>query len=318
MAKLPKPRDHTPHGQGITLAGRHFVIRGLKRHLFGDFYYRAMIASWPRFFLSAAVVYLGVAAIFALAFWWGARLGYPPVANVQTGGFLDHFYFSVETLATVGYGDMHPQTQYGHILATIEIFLGTMSIAVLTGLVFARFSQPKAQILFTQKLVVSRYDGKPVLMARFANARHNLISDATAKLWMTRLETNQEGARYRRFHALKLDRSENPLFALSWTLIHVIDETSLLHDMDAAALEAADVNLIVTVRGRDETSNDDVHARRIYRHQDIDWHASFADILTPSADSSIIMDYSRFHDTIPHNLLTNENRRPEETDRRQL
>jgi inward rectifier potassium channel len=317
MARLPQRRNDAHRGHGITLAGRHFIIRGLKRHLFGDFYYRAMIASWPRFFLAAAVVYLGAAALFALAFWSAARMGYPPVANVQTGGFLDHFYFSVETLATVGYGDMHPQSQFGHILATVEIFLGTMSIAVLTGLVFSRFSQPRAQILFTQKLVVSRYDGMPVLMARFANARHNLISDATAKLWMTKLETNQEGARYRRFHELKLDRGENPLFALSWTLIHVIDENSLLHDMDAIALAAADMNLIVTVRGRDETSNDEVHARKIYSYKDIEWHASFADILTPSADDSIVMDYARFHDTIPHNRLTNENRRPEEPGRRQ-
>jgi inward rectifier potassium channel len=300
-----------PPVRGITFAGRQFEIKGLERHLFGDFYYRAMTTSWPRFFLSAAVVYLGCAACFALLFWMVARLGYPPVANVQTGGFLDHFYFSVETLATVGYGDMHPQTQFGHILATVEIFLGTMSIAILTGLVFARFSRPNAQILFTQKLVVSRYDGKPVLMARFANARHNLISDATAKLWMTRLETNQEGARFRRFHELKLERSENPLFALSWTIFHVIDENSLLFGLDAAALEVLDTNLIVTVRGLDETSNDDMHARKIYSYRDIEWQASFADILTPSADGALIMDYATFHDTIPHNKISQNPLAPE-------
>jgi inward rectifier potassium channel len=301
--KLSRPRRHAPPVRGVTFAGRQFVIKGLERHLFGDFYYRAMTASWPKFFLSAAAVYLGCAAIFALVFWSVARLGYPPVANVQSGGFLDHFYFSVETLATVGYGDMHPQTQFGHILATVEIFLGTMSIAILTGLVFSRFSRPRAQILFTQKLVVSRYDGRPVLMARFANARHNLISDATAKLWLTRLETNQEGARFRRFHELKLDRSENPLFAMSWTIFHIIDETSLLFGLDAAALEAVDVNLVVTVRGLDETSNDDVHARKIFSCRDIEWNAGFADILTPSSDNALVMDYANFHETIPHNSL---------------
>lgn len=299
MAKTAGSRRRRARVRRISFAGRQFIATGLEEHLFGDFYYRAMTASWVRFFLGAAAIYLGWAAIFALIFWTAARLGYPPVANVQTGSFLDHFYFSVETLATVGYGDMHPQSQFGHIVATIEIFLGTMSIAILTGLVFSRFSRPRAQIMFSKVVVVSTYDGKRVLMSRFANARHNLISDATAKLWITRLETSAEGARFRRFHELKLERNENPLFALSWTIFHVLDENSLLHGLDATALQEADVTFIVAVRGLDETSNDDVHARKIYSFRDIRWNENFADILTPSANGEIAMDYAKIDETVP-------------------
>jgi inward rectifier potassium channel len=262
-----------------------------------------MTASWVRFFCAAAVIYLGWAAIFALIFWTAARLGYPPVANVQTGGFLDHFYFSVETLATVGYGDMHPQSQFGHIVATVEIFLGTMSIAILTGLVFSRFSRPRAQIMFANSLVISTYDGKPMLMGRFANARHNLISDATAKFWITRLETSVEGTRYRRFHELKLERNENPIFALSWTIFHHLEPSSILYGLDAKAMAEADYTFILSVRGLDETSNDDVHTRRIYSHREVRWNERFDDILMPTADGDITIDYGKIDATVP---VTNE------------
>ena len=297
--KRPSEGRRRARTRRIDFAGRRFIATGLDTRFAGDFYYRAMTASWPRFFLSAAVIYLGWAALFALLFWGIARAGYPPVANARPDSFLDHFYFSVETLATVGYGDMHPQNNFGHIAATIEIFLGTMSVAILTGLVFARFSRPRAQIMFARVLVIADHNGRQTLMCRFANARHNLISDATAKLWVTRMERSTEGGTFRRFYELRLERNENPIFALSWTIFHVIDEGSMLHGMDEAALKAADATFIMTVRGLDETSNDEVHARRIYGFSEIRWGENFADILTPAAGGDIILDYTQFDATVP-------------------
>ena len=118
--------------------------------------------------------------------------------------FLELFYFSIETLATVGYGDMHPQTDYGHLIATIEIFTGMCFLAVLTGLVFARFSRPRARFVFAENPVVATRDGRPTLMIRLANARHNTISRATVRLWVLRIEKSMEGDQFRRFHELKL------------------------------------------------------------------------------------------------------------------
>src|SRR5579862_6865414 len=197
-------------------------MRGAPGGFWSDLYHRSMTVYWPIFFGSAAVIFIVLNAIFGFLYW----LGDHPIANVADNLPLplSLFYFSIETLATVGYGDMHPQTNYGHLIATVEIFTGMSFLAVMTGLIFARFSRPKARFVFAQHPVVGTYHGKPTLMIRVANARHNSISSATARLWLFRIVHTPEGEVFRRFFELKLDRSEHPLFSLSWTLLHVIDD----------------------------------------------------------------------------------------------
>ena len=145
---------------------------------------------------------------------------------------LSLFYFSIETLATVGYGDMHPQTNYGHLVATIEIFTGMSFLAVMTGLIFARFSRPRARFVFAEHPVVGLHQGRPTLMIRVANARNNTISQATARLWLFLVENTSEGTQLRRYYELELERQEHPMFTLSWTLFHVIDDSSPLFGLD--------------------------------------------------------------------------------------
>src|SRR5581483_4436568 len=135
--------------------------------------------------------------------------GNNPIANAVPGRFLDLLYFSIETLATVGYGDMHPQTDYGHLVATVEIFTGMSFLAVMTGLVFARFSRPRARFVFARNPIVGQHEGLPTLMIRVANARHNTISGAIARLWLIRAQTTPEGQIFRRYHELDLQRNEN-------------------------------------------------------------------------------------------------------------
>jgi inward rectifier potassium channel len=163
-------------------------------------------------------------------------LGREPIANATESGALGLFYFSIETLATVGYGDMHPQTNYGHLVATVEIFTGMCFLAVMTGLVFARFSRPRARFVFANQVVIARHEGQQALMIRAANARHDTISRASARLWLIRAQRTREGDELRRFYELKLDRSEHPMFVLSWMLFHVIDKESPLHGATAADL----------------------------------------------------------------------------------
>ena len=167
-----------------------------------------MTVSWPAFFATAALIFIALNALFAVLY----SLGNRPIANVAGQGILDLFYFSIETLATVGYGDMHPQTNYGHFVATVEIFTGMSFLAVMTGLIFARFSRPRARFVFADHPVVTMHAGHPTLMIRLANARHNAISRATARLWLIRVESTKAGDQFRRFYELKVERDEHPMF----------------------------------------------------------------------------------------------------------
>ena len=204
-------------------------------------------------------------AVFALLYLFGDQ----PIANVKTRDYIDYFYFSIETLSTAGYGDMHPQTHYGHFIATIELFTGIFSMSLMTGLIFARFSRPSARLLFANNPVIAQHEGKPTLMVRFANERHNIIGNATARLWLFKDIVTAEGREIRRFYELPLFRNESPALALSWTLYHGIDEQSPLYGFSAEDLAASDVSLIVVVSGYDVIAAQTVHARKSYQHHEI-------------------------------------------------
>jgi inward rectifier potassium channel len=190
LAKHPhRHKDNRTHL--VRVGHREIETLGLSQGFWTDLYHRSMTVYWPVFFGSAALLFVVLNAIFACLY----ALGPQPIANA--GRPLDYFYFSIETLATVGYGDMHPQTDYGHLVATVEIFTGMVFLAVMTGLIFARFSRPRARFLFAKHPVVATRDGQSTLMIRMANARHNTISRATARLWLLRIETSMEGDQFR-------------------------------------------------------------------------------------------------------------------------
>ena len=291
MAKANKPRnDRKSHL--ITVGQREIETHGLSTGFWGDLYHRALTVYWPVFFGSAAAIFIVLNAVFAFFYWFG----HDPIANVSKDLPLSLFYFSIETLATVGYGDMHPQTDYAHLVATVEIFTGMSFLAVMTGLVFARFSQPKARFVFARHPVVTTLNGRPTLMIRIANARHNTISAATARLWLFRLEHTKEREVLRRYYELKLDRSEHPMFSLSWTLIHIIDEASALRDMTADNFTEAEGALVLNVGGVDDNSAQRLYARQIYSRQDIRWQHRYRDITSLSEKGRLLLDYTKFHE----------------------
>ena len=284
-----------PKPQHIRLGGREIEARGLARGFWSDLYYRSMTVSWPAFFASAAAIFLVLNGGFALIYFLGDR----PIANAAAGRFLDLLYFSIETLATVGYGDMHPQTDYGHLIATVEIFTGMSFLAVMTGLVFARFSRPRARFVFARHPIVAQHEGEPTLMIRVANARHNTISGATAKLWLIRGEQTAERHYYRRYYQLALQRNENPVFALSWTIFHPIDETSPLYGASPEELAKADALLVLNISGLDDNSAQQLNARHSYAHDLIRWQHRYVDISSNADDGRLILDYAKFHDVRP-------------------
>ncbi len=160
--------------------GREIIAEGLHLSFWADISHRCMTASWPAFIGGAALVFVAFNAVFAVFYWIGDQ----PISNVPGGAYIDYLYFSIETLSTAGYGDMHPQTHYGHFIAAVELFTGIFSMSLMTGLIFARFSRPNARLLFADNPVISNHEGKPTLMVRFANERHNIIGNATARLWV--------------------------------------------------------------------------------------------------------------------------------------
>ena len=278
----------------VHLDGREIIAEGLRLSFWADTSHRCMTASWPAFIAGAAAVFFIFNAIFALFYW----IGDSPVANVPGGAYIDYLYFSIETLSTAGYGDMHPQTNYGHFIAAVELFTGIFSMSLMTGLIFARFSRPSARLLFTDNPVISNHDGKPNLMVRFANERHNIIGNATARLWVLKNTITKEGRAIRRFNELSLLKNEHPALALSWTLYHVLDEQSELFNLGAEDLKAANIMLVVVVSGYDVVAAQTIHARKSYDHTDIRFGQRYADILENLEDGRIRIDYGKFHHTL--------------------
>jgi inward rectifier potassium channel len=292
MVKTPNERTSKP--QIVRFGDREVVTEGLRLNFWADISHRCMTASWPAFIGGAVLVFVVFNAIFALLY----RIGDQPIANVPDGAYIDHLYFSIETLSTAGYGDMHPQTHYGHFISAVELFTGIFSMSVMTGLIFARFSRPHARLLFAENPVISTYEGKQTLMVRFVNERHNIIGNATAKLWLLRNEMSLEGRSFRRFYQLPLVRSEHPALALSWTLYHVLDQASPLFGLGADDFKASGVSLIVVVTGYDVVAAQTIHARKSYDHSDIRFGRRYADIIGSTDDGRIRIDYSRFHETL--------------------
>src|SRR5664279_4009404 len=288
------PRDRASKPQVVRLGGREVIAEGLYLNFWADISHRCMTASWPAFISGAALVFVAFNAVFA-SFYWIAN---QPISNVPGGAYIDYLYFSIETLSTAGYGDMHPQTHYGHFIAAVELFTGIFSMSLMTGLIFARFSRPNARLLFAEHPVISSHEGKPTLMVRLANERHNIIGNATAKLWLLENVVSAEGQSLRRFYELPLVRSDHPALALSWTLYHVLDEESPLYGRNADDLDASNVSLVVVVSGYDVVAAQTVHARKSYDHSDIRFGHRYADILSVSDDGRLRIDYGKFHETL--------------------
>ena len=279
----------------LVLGGRTFVPQGLHDHLWDDFYHRALTISWPRFFGIAICVFLLFNVLFALHYQFDPG----GIANEYPEGVAGAFFFSVETLATVGYGDMHPHSLYAHLVATGEIILGIGNIAVVTGLIFARFSRSRAKIVFGKYAVVRPIDGKPTLMVRAANMRLNLISQASAHLHLLRLYTSPEGYQLRRIEDMRLARDRHPIFRLSWSVMHVIDEHSPLYGATPESLHESEASILLTIEGVDETTSQPLVAMYQWEIDDVRWNHRHVDLVRRDENGINVIDYSVFHEVLP-------------------
>jgi inward rectifier potassium channel len=290
-----RPRVGTVRGEFLMGTSRIRRV-GVSRWHWGDIYHWMLTVSWPRFFLLVGALYLITNLVFALAFY--AVPG--SISNARPGYFPDCVFFSIETLATVGYGYMNPATTYGHIVASTEILLGMVEVAAVTGLLFARFSRPTSRIMFSNVAVITPFNGVPTLMLRAGNERANLILEASVRASLVRRETTLEGQVFTRFYDLQLEREQSGVFALTWTILHKIDESSPLFGKTQQDLQNEGTTLAVAISGTDDTLNDFVHARQTYAAEHIHYNHHFADILSDKIEGNVrVLDYSKFHDIYP-------------------
>ncbi len=291
----------------MTRNGRPQIkILGLKRRRFGDVYHRLMTVDWFQFFLLAVTLYLGVNLVFAILYW------------IQPGGltgarpwsFEDAFFFSVQTLGTIGYGAMSPHSAYTNLLVTAEAFCSIAVTAIGTGLIFARISRPTARVMFTRNAVVTLRDGVPTLMFRVGNQRANQILEAEVSLSLAKRGMTKEGSAFVGFYDLRPVRGRSPLFALTWSIMHAIDETSPLYGSTQASLLAEEAEIIVVVSGLDETFAQRIHARHSFLPHEIKFGRRFADVLSVAPDGERAIDYTRFQELEPEDLGLDEDAIP--------
>jgi inward rectifier potassium channel len=274
------------------------VAIGLRNPWLSDLYHSLLTLPWWAFLLGLAFVYLGLNVLFAMLYLRGDGA----IANARPGAFSDAFFFSVETLSTIGYGQMSPATLYGNVVMTVEALFGLTLLAVVAGLVFARVSRPTARVIFSKVAVVTPYNGVPTLSFRLANERRNQILEAQVSVTLVRDERTAEGEWMRRFYDLQRARQRSPIFAMTFTVMHPIDPASPLWNATAASLTAEAAEIVVTVTGIDETLSQAVHARTSYLAHEVVWGHRFADVFTQTEDGRLAIDYRRFHDTEPDQL----------------
>ncbi len=270
------------------------IRKGAPASVGADLYAYFLRGSWGR-------VFVGFGFLFFVSNLFFAALYVLEPGGVSASGadnLLNAFFFSVQTMATIGYGAMSPATPYSNAVVVVEAIVSMVGIAIVTGLIFARASRPQSSILFSKVATISRYHDKTTLMLRMGNARGNEIVDASVKVMVLKDTLSPEGTHMRRFFDLQLERSTNPFFSLGWTVIHVIDDSSPLADVDPFDIEGTMGSLSVSVVGHDGTYGATTYARHLYQPEDIRVGHRFVDTMSRLEDGRIMIDYTKFHDTV--------------------
>ena len=277
-----------------TVTPFNIKVLGAPKQRLGDLYHRFLRISWARALGAMVIVFLSINVVFAVLY---ALVG--GIDHARPGSFADAFFFSVQTMATIGYGDMHPSTMAANCVMVGEAMVSLLVTALVTGLMFAQFSVSNARIVFTREVAIHPMDELPTLTFRLGNARGNQIVEAQLRVVMMRTEKTKEGVVFYRMHDLALRRERSQAFTRSWTALHTIDDKSPLFGATPETLVRDEIELIVSVIGVDDTSMQQVHARHTYDASQILFGARHVDILLEQAGGDIVLDLTKFHDLQP-------------------
>jgi len=286
---VPIDQPHTEKVARVRLGSFELKKKGVSRFDLRDPYHLAVALTWPQFLALLLVFYLSVNVVFATLFW----LAPGSVGHARPGSFADAFFFSIETVATAGYGEMYPATLYGHLITSVEIVCGLAFTAILTGLTFVRFSRPRAKLIFAANPVIAMHGGKPTLMVRIGNGRAAVLADAVAQLNVVLAEIGADGEVLHRAQELRLERAHLPIFPLFWTVMHVLDERSPLHGYDATRAVEADAQLFVTVEAHDPTLATTVRDLHNYSSKEMRFGMRYSGAMTTAPDGAPLLDLTR-------------------------
>lgn len=269
-------------------------VVGARRTELRDLYHALLKIPWWAALAVIAGCYLALNALFALLYLWVGG-----VANAAPGSFLDAFFFSVQTMGTIGYGAMYPATRAANAVVVGESLCGLVVTALATGLVFVRFSLTRGRLVFSHCAAIGPMNGVPTLQIRIGNDRNNQIFDAQIRLMLMISTVTEEGMRFYRNTDLPLLRSHAPALSRSWSVLHAIDAQSPLHGQTPESLEKMEAELTVTVSGTDETSLQTVYGRRTYEAREVSWGARLADVLSDLPNGDLQLDVRKFHELTP-------------------
>lgn len=264
---------------------------GVKSGLIRDSYHSLLTLSWPKFFIVYGFFFLTFNFIFGTVYWL-----IPNALTGTTGLFWQSYVFSVQTFSTIGYGVFAPSAGVAHVVVVIEAMLSVLVTALLTGILFAKFSRPMARVLFSKNVLIHQFDGKPTMMIRLGNLRSNQILEAQIRMVALKSHTTPEGEVIRRQIDVPLVRSSSLFFALTWSVMHIIDEKSPFYGLDALQLKENNIELAVSVTGYDSSFSQSVHASVIYQPEDFIFDRYFADIVISEKNKVTKIDYRKFND----------------------
>lgn len=285
LAKSPRRSPSSSRADSLKL-GFEYTKIGASRFDLTDPYHMALTAGWPAFLLSGLLLYALIICLFA-----GLYMVEPNcLSNVHAGSLADRVFFSIETLATVGYGEIYPATFYGHLVSSAEIMVGTAFVAISTGLLFVRFSRPRAKFVFSDHMVITRHNGRPTLMVRIGNGRTSLLTKTTVQMNTLLNEVAPEGGRYRRIHELRLIRASIPMFPLISNFMHVIDGNSPLAGLDLARISESDARIMVSIEAFDPALGVAVQDMKTYDAGDIRNGWRFLDAVTVHEAGGVTAD----------------------------
>ncbi len=286
----PPPTEQVSYPR---LGTRRLAYLGLPRDGWRDGYHYLLTMPVAAFVAVMAVAFLALNALFAALY----IVDPGGLSGARPGDFGDAFFFSVQTLGTLGYGVFAPKSLYCNVVVTVEVFIGLFNLAIATGLLFARISRPTARIMFSRIAVMTPFDGQPVLMFRAANRRRNLVVEAEVSVTLIRDQATAEGGLIRRFFELPVLRARSPLFFMTWQVMHPIDAASPLHGETRESLLAQKAEILVVMKGLDETFVSTIHARTSYTPDEVIWGRRLADIFTVDDAGQRAIDFRRFHET---------------------
>ena len=291
---MSKPKRQV--AQLLDARGRTLIERRGVRpsSIADDAYHLLRTMSWQRALGLFVLLFLVSNLVFAAVLYFG----HAKIAN--STGFADCYWFSVQSMGTIGYGYLFPEDNLANTIVTLETIYSILLTALVTGMFFARFSTPSARVMFSKVALIGDHDGQRVLQFRLANERTTAIVEATVHAYITREEKLKSGESMRRVYDLKLRRQTSPVFALSFLVVHPIDEESPLFGITPEILAQGAINVIVTFTGIDDQLATNVHARYVWSTEDIRFDHRFADLFKVDKDTGArYLDLAPMHDTVP-------------------